>query len=836
VPNGTLRRRYSLLGDIIHSQPIYVGAPAGDSILPGYATFKNSQKNRAGRVYVGANDGMLHVFDAQDGSEVYAYVPSMLIGKMKELTKASYLHKYFVDGQLVAADISVDDTWKTILAGGVGAGAKGLFALDITDANLSSETSLTAADKKVIWERTDSALGHIHGRPRIAMLPDGKAYVVTGNGYGSADGTAKLFLAPLNGDSTRTITTGTDSGNGLSSPALVDKDSDGIVDYAYAGDLRGSLWRFDLASGAALELFSAGINKPITTAPDVAAHPFGGYLIYFGTGSLLSRADAENIDQQTIYAIWDKPGNVSTVQENTLLSQTLTGTVAASGVELRISTDNSVNWSTNDGWKVDLPASGERLIGNPQMRGKRLQFVTHSPDRSSWLLGLDWLTGGDPKVIQYDLNADKLLGTGDMVTVEGSDRFPVGLSLGVGNISQPVIARVANGVDIDYINGVLLPEYEPCEGDCVGGLARGHIDVDMDTMLGGSTDWHKHEYDDSYNITYVDYLDLKGGTPIDQVGIGDSTNVIVILANADLSPGGVLTIGNKKWNVVDYQEMVQKKLREWDGSSTLVDDDGDPLVFTLGDIVANGGTLRTSFNSATIGSGGVIPSVTGCVKGNAYYAETGRWRNGALTLHVLNFDALKASADPTALWYEQTPVDLAEGMVGGGLIANPENDAAFMYESTVFWHWDGAFAKVIVGDGGMCYGEPGWREAYLAEIAGINSEVLEKLFPGYAQNEKTVNDLLSQLDNYTCAKGVGAQCAKENGYIAILGQLESVLPGGTELVKFRIKFREYLDNGGGTVEGGNGSGVPVDVIDRTEDLIPVLGPRIRLGRRSWIDP
>ena len=115
---------------------------------------------------------------------------------------------------------------------------------------------------------------------------------------------------------------------------------------------------------------------------------------------------------------------------------------------------------------------------------------------------------------------------------------------------------------------------------------------------------------------------------------------------------------------------------------------------------------------------------------------------------------------------------------------------------------------------------------------------METLFPGYAANEEFINELLNQLDNYTCEKGVGEQCSAEDGYQGIIGTLEEVLPSGKALVDFRNQWRPYLGGGGvdGSVDGSTGSGVPAEVGDRIEDLSPVLGPSIRLGRRAWIDP
>ena len=244
----------------------------------------------------------------------------------------------------------------------------------MTDPDLTSELTATGSNRKIIWEKSgaDNSLGHVYGRPRVALLPDGDWYVVSGNGYGSDNERAELYLVGLSNSATTSIDTGEGNSNGLSAPALLDTNGDSDADIAYAGDLNGNMWKFNLSTRTSRKLFSGDSSKPITSAPEVSTHPLRGHLVYFGTGSLLSAADAGNTDQQSVYGIWDKPGSTSTMTSDTLVVQTLT---QASNVI--VSTDNSIDWSTKNGWVVDLEGTGERLIGNPQLRGKRLQFVTH---------------------------------------------------------------------------------------------------------------------------------------------------------------------------------------------------------------------------------------------------------------------------------------------------------------------------------------------------------------------------------------------------------------------------------------------------------------------------
>jgi Tfp pilus tip-associated adhesin PilY1 len=490
-PHGSLRKRYSLLGDTGKTQPLYIGAPNRTLPHEGHAQYKINNANRAGRVIIGANDGMVHVFDADSGIEVYAYVPSMLLPTLYRLAAPDYAHTWFADGQLVSGDAKIGSTWRTLVAGGLGAGARGLFALDVTSPTLSSETSMTADDTKVLWEHTGDILGYIHGKPAIALLSSGSWYVISGNGYGSVAGTAALYLAPLDGGMPITLATNNASGNGLSAPALVDTDGDADVDIAFAGDLLGNLWKFDLNNpGRAAELlFAAGVSKPITTAPDVGVHPNGGYLVYFGTGSLLSAADAADTSQQTVYAIWDYPNRSSTITDSIdgngkriLLSQNLPIDTYIDPADrtktssVRLASRNRPNWSWNRGWKADLSRnSGERVLGDMQLRGNRLHLVTDLPATNnqageSWLLELDWLSGGAVSSVFLDLNHDGILNNSDKLTLDDTSvRVPIGINLGPGNRSQPSFARITNGADALFINGVNLADFE-CDIFCTGGL------------------------------------------------------------------------------------------------------------------------------------------------------------------------------------------------------------------------------------------------------------------------------------------------------------------------------------------------------------------------------
>ncbi len=175
--SGTYRARNSIMGDVIHGKSVYVAAPPADYTFDKYQEFKTDLANRPPRVYVGANDGMVHAFDALTGDEVWAYIPSMVIPELKNLTASPYYHRYLVDGGMTAADVKTGTSgtksdWHTVMVGGLGAGGKGLFALDVTDATAFNETFAAA---KIMWEITPLSagfgdLGYTYSDPLIVRL------------------------------------------------------------------------------------------------------------------------------------------------------------------------------------------------------------------------------------------------------------------------------------------------------------------------------------------------------------------------------------------------------------------------------------------------------------------------------------------------------------------------------------------------------------------------------------------------------------------------------------------------------------------------------------------
>ena len=480
---GVYRWRFGLLGAVINSRPVYVPPVGADD----------------GLVLVGSNGGKLHAFSAADGSEVFGYIPSVLLDTLPELRRYPYQHRFYVDGELRHRDIGALNAPRHIVAGGLGAGGKGLFVIDVTDPqHVDVVAEISGRDLDHIGGTYDSRIGHVHGRPVIAKLTTGW-HVIAGNGYLSEAGTAQLVLIPLGGGNPTFITTDTTPNNGLSAPAVV-AGTNGLGLYAYAGDTQGNLWRFDLQANNSTKLFAAGVTQPITAEPELANHPTGvGRMVYFGTGSLLSAADISKADTQSLYGIWDRDLESAVSIDRLMTQELITNTIVGVSqgecapeegttrdVTARfVVNQQEPNWAGDAadlGWRVNIPRAGERVVSRPIIRAGRLQVTTTNPldmqnilnlsdealrEAGSWNLQLSLATGGSQRKAIFDVNRDCVLDPGDrLIESETIEGFPVGLNMGPYNVAQPAIARVRTGaigeeIDGVYINALAVPPEEP---------------------------------------------------------------------------------------------------------------------------------------------------------------------------------------------------------------------------------------------------------------------------------------------------------------------------------------------------------------------------------------
>lgn len=490
---GTFRNRSFLLGDIVDSNPAYVGEPVGPYLDASYQAFEQAYATpttaRPPMVYVGANDGMLHAINASTGDEAFAFVPNAVFANLINLTSPFYNsnHLFYVDGAPNVGDalLGTDGKWHTLLVGGENAGGNSIYALDVTNPqDLTSESDVANA---VLWEFTDADMGLSFSAPIIARInanpvtdaASGKTAqgfaVMFGNGYNSASespifyavkaGTgaviAKINLctavAPPNPCNAALP-------NGLSS--VVAANSSGVlgfpVDEVYAGDLQGNLWAIDVGdsnpSNWKVRLVfqardSSGNPQPITTAPVVTLNPNYpnklGLMVFFGTGQLLQNSDLTNTNTQSFYGVWDNDsGTVATranLQAQTL-TQTTTTTVTGAIQSVRTSSNNPVNWSTQQGWYEDLPLSGERVISPAVISNGGVVYDTYTPNTGSAatcgvggqskLMDVEYGNGGPFPKAELDVYGNGNLNSPQQ-QVGGQN--PVGMDVGTNFVPTPTL-------------------------------------------------------------------------------------------------------------------------------------------------------------------------------------------------------------------------------------------------------------------------------------------------------------------------------------------------------------------------------------------------------------
>lgn len=436
LANGAMfrSRGSNILGDIVNSNPILVdsGPNLGYGRLPAsvlghdvYNRYLTNKDNRTAIVFVGGNDGMLHAFDADTGVEVFAYIPGALAERLPQLASTLYdkNHYYYVDGPLTITDASIGagctlgtdySCWRNVLLGSAGAGGKTVFALDVTNPVTYSRLdignpSVSNIQKTVLWELSPESDNGKFADLGYVMQPLQTGYMLTanpaagtnvgqnqrwvavfGNGAHSTNGQAVLYIVDLaTGSLLKSIAVGSAGDNGLMGVTLI-RDSNQVITGAYAGDLKGNLWRFSFdldgegspnwhstytnTEGAPKPLFTTDGNRPIFHAPAYTPDPKGGYMVLFGTGKYYDTTDISDTTTEALYGIWDN--NSSTVSYSQLLTRTLK--VAASGNYYDLTDRNAtVNWNTQRGWTTRLTIkTGQRSLFTPVISGSNAIFTT----------------------------------------------------------------------------------------------------------------------------------------------------------------------------------------------------------------------------------------------------------------------------------------------------------------------------------------------------------------------------------------------------------------------------------------------------------------------------
>ncbi len=437
------RSRTRVLGDIVSSEARYVKAPLQGYTDANYQTFKSEKSSRDGIVYVGANDGMLHAFDALTGVERWAFIPPSVLPNLYKLADTNYSskHQFFVDGSPEVGDICPNtptgspaaavctkDEWKTILVGGLNLGGKAYYALDITD----------PGNPIFLWEFTNANLGYSYSNPRITKLKDGTWVVIVASGYQTSDGRGRLFVLNANtGALIRTIDTGVgdttnEAGLARISARAPNASTDNTVDAVYGGDLLGNVWRFDVNDDIATSGYDAhrlatlkdasNAVQPITARPTVSSIN-GTPVVIVTTGQYLGINDLATTQVQSVYALKDKRDSDAlpepratnsqfvrqTIVETTCPDGTAV-TICSPGQSVRTTVTQPVDWGVRNGWYFDMPATGERGVTDSTLARGTLAFTTLVPQTSSggtvscttdsspsargFLYTLDYTTGG----------------------------------------------------------------------------------------------------------------------------------------------------------------------------------------------------------------------------------------------------------------------------------------------------------------------------------------------------------------------------------------------------------------------------------------------------------
>jgi type IV pilus assembly protein PilY1 len=436
---GYFRKRESTLGDITNASLLYAGSPSFPYQDPTYVNYKKNPTsvNRPKIVLAAANDGMLHAFDRETGTEKWAFIPTAVMPNLYKLADTNYPnnHAAFVDATPVLADVYIDKgkgegkKWYTIVVGGLGSGGRGYYALDITNP-LAPE---------VLWEydsKSHPDLGLSFGNPIITKRQgkDGKWVVVFASGMNNPSGVGKLFVldaATGKLDISEPLSTGVgtpDEPSGLTYiNAWVAAEGDNQALRFYGGDLLGNLWRFDLdgllePKGEALLLAKLvgpgdkGKPQPVTTKPALAEVKHNGLkyaMVYVATGRYLGISDLSDKSVQSFYAIkdpltakgWSKVRGSFDFVENTVVAGT-----ATNGDPTRQVNSSPVDLSSKGGWYADFPVAGERVSVAPALALGAVYVPVNSPapytcqvGGSSFLYRFDILTGSGSASFRGDV-------------------------------------------------------------------------------------------------------------------------------------------------------------------------------------------------------------------------------------------------------------------------------------------------------------------------------------------------------------------------------------------------------------------------------------------------
>lgn len=394
-----------VLGDIIHSTPVVVGAPANFIDDVSYQEFMTTHENRTKMVYVGANDGQLHAFFAESGtesgSEAWSFIPEFALPKLAGIADTTYCHTYTVDGTPSVRDCKVNGSWRTVLVGGGREGGAGYFALDITDPYWP----------EILWQ-----VELPHGKAFSSMAEfaviGGEYFVIIGSGLDHTDGRAALEVYAVDDGAhlgTMPLSEDNSSRNRATRACAVDLELDGSYDVCYVADLQGHLWKVDFHDS----------DNPCNwtkdclwvTDTEISAPPIAAYgetnevFVYLGTGAYLESDDIPTRDDHVFACVIDRQDGAEYAN---LIDQT----------------DTIHDISGEDGWYIRLEeAAGERVTEPAAVVAGAAFFTSFVPSSElcsagghSWLYRVDFQDGSVPDDGEDDeWNGERAIALGDGV-------------------------------------------------------------------------------------------------------------------------------------------------------------------------------------------------------------------------------------------------------------------------------------------------------------------------------------------------------------------------------------------------------------------------------------
>lgn len=431
---GVTRVLPVVLGDIAASKPAYQRDPRKNYTLPGYAQFKSDHADRAPTVFVAANDGMLHAFDAANGDERWAYMPRITMKKLHLQASTTYStnHQFSTDGSPEISDVKIGTEWRSVLVAGLNAGGRGYYALDVTDpANPVALWELCADASVCSGASFDADIGLSFGNPQFGTWKDAGGVehwvVFLTSGYNNVPGSSAanegkgyLYVVDiasgrvLSKTSTGVGSTGTPSGlakiTAITNNPLVDP----LVTYVYGGDNQGKMWRFDFTvpgNPTVLQMGDAGPAQPVTSRPEVTlcqvettgangvSTAGAQKMVVFGTGRLLDLPDIADTGTQSVYVLKDSGSAIGAASWRNPTSMARQNLARAANTPAYTISGASVNLGSQAGWFFDLDRNpGERVNLDPKVAAGTLTVVSNIPSSSS-----SCKVGGSSNVYQLNV-------------------------------------------------------------------------------------------------------------------------------------------------------------------------------------------------------------------------------------------------------------------------------------------------------------------------------------------------------------------------------------------------------------------------------------------------